>query len=357
MIPVIPMSPSPETPVSPLAELRPVNLDFSSISFADLFHKGPQRRDIDECIDKKDFESIKEIGMEQGFGTMRDNRLRVKCYSILLGCGNLDQYYDQNETSGSDSCEEDEGHSDIELEEDDDYVDDVQLEGIEDHEIPHHLLEDLSTELPSTKPTLHTNLSSNSFSKIIHRDLERNGYSRWTQTCNTPTSAKQVDLSKIEQLTNDIFSEHEDSLHYIQGMDSVIALFYVIADGNQSVAKKMIVSYLYIFRNDLALKSGSFGDIQNLYKILRKYDSRFCRWMLSVVGGEEQVAFALEWYISWFAHSTISDLEVVLRLYDFAIATQCQQIGLYMVVAVLLEHKKAMMESVETLTDFSHFTL
>jgi len=77
--------------------------------------------------------------------------------------------------------------------------------------------------------------------------------------------------------------------------------------------------------------------------------------MLSVVGGQEQVAFALEWYISWFAHSTIADLNVILRLYDFAISTQCQRIGLYMVVAVLLEHKKAMMESVDSLTDFVVF--
>jgi len=89
--------------------------------------------------------------------------------------------------------------------------------------------------------------------------------------------------------------------------------------------------------------------------LLKKYDSRFCKWLLSIVGGREQVAFALEWYISWFAHSSITDLEVVLRLFDFAIATQCMQISQHMVVAVLLHHKKAIMESVQTLTDFIVF--
>merc|ERR1712154_642751 len=66
------------------------------------------------------------------------------------------------------------------------------------------------------------------------------------------------------------------------------------------------------------------------------------------------ISFALEWYMGWFAHSTTS-FKVILKLYDYMISTKCQEIGLFMVVAVLLLNKKYIKKNIKTFSEFIKF--
>ena len=188
---------------------------------------------INACIKSKDFTKLKAIGIHEGFSS--NNTQRVRCYSILLGCGGLDAY-DQNGEGRTDKF---------------------------------------------TK----TKVGDNTFTKLIHRDVERNGYSRWDKTANYSPYQRKYDLAQIEKLLNVVFTEYPE-LNYIQSFDSVFALFYLIANGNLFIAKRMIVAYLHIFRSDLALKSGTFGHLSSIWAILRKHDHSFAKWLQNVIGDE-----------------------------------------------------------------------
>ena len=52
----------------------------------------------------------------------------------------------------------------------------------------------------------------------------------------------------------------------------------------------------------------------------------------------------------------MTDFSLILRMFDFMISTQNQHVGLYMVAAVLLVHKKKLRQKVQNLTDFTLFT-
>ena len=262
------------------------------------------KSDINSCIQNKDFLSLKDIGINQGFTD--NNTTRLKCYSILLGCGGIDVY-------------------------------------------------DCNDEGSSLSSISNDSISDNTFTKIIGRDIQRNGYQRWDKTENYSEYQKNYDLQQIEKLLNIIFTEYPE-FNYIQSFDSVFALFYLMANGNLYIAKKMIVSYLHIFKSDLSLKSDNFGQLPAIWSLLKKYDNELYKWMKNILSGTEDVSFALEWYISWFSHSSIRDFGLILRIYDFMISTQNQSIGLYMVIAVLLENKKNLMSNCENLTDFIFYT-
>ena len=139
-------------------------------------------------------------------------------------------------------------------------------------------------------------------------------------------------------------------------MDSVFSVFYVIANGNLAISKQLIVSYLHIFKSDLSLNSDNFGALMSIWCILKKYDDSYYHWLRDIIGSDDSIAFALEWYISWFAHSSISDFDLILRIYDFMIASVHQQVGLYMVVAVLLCNQKEIRQNVDCLVEFIHFS-
>jgi len=257
--------------------------------------------DIHDCIKSKDFLGLKEIGINDGFAD--NNTTRLRCYSILLGCGGLD-VYDENE----EGCNK-------------------KFKQIDENEYTH----------------------------IIGRDILRNGYSRWDKTANYSDYQKSYDLQQIEKLLNVVFTEYPE-FNYIQSFDSVFALFYLIANGNLFIAKKLIVSYLHIFKSDLAMKQDNFGHLNAIWSYLKKYDAAYYKWLMHIVGDCQDVSFALEWYIAWFSHCSISDFSTILRIYDFMISTQNQSIGLYMVLAVLLLNKKQIMQNVENLSDFIVFT-
>lgn len=282
---------------------------FKSItsSSSTTIHNTADITDINELIKNKDFDSLKDIGISTGFTD--NNTTRLKSWSILLGCGGIDVYDSKREGS---------------------------------------VLKSISNKDKS--------ITDNTFTDIIGRDIKRNGYSRWNKTSTYSDYQKKYDLEQIEKLLNVVFTEYED-FNYIQSFDSVFALFYLIANGNLFIAKKLIVSYLHIFKSDLSLKSDNFGQLPAIWSILKKYDYTFYKWLLKILdNNEDDVSFALEWYISWFSHSSIKDFALILRIYDFMISTQNQQIGLYMVVAMMLINKEKMMNECESLTDFILFT-
>ena len=80
--------------------------------------------------------------------------------------------------------------------------------------------------------------------------------------------------------------------------------------------------------------------------MLKKQDAKFCKWLIRTVGSEEHVGFALKWYISWFTHSSITDFALILRMFDVMLSSQSPHVGVYMIVAVLLEHKSELMATV-----------
>eukprot|EP01084_Bolivina_argentea_P263272 445539_1 len=174
--------------------------------------------DISECIQSNDFLTLKNIGMLQGFGN--NNNQRILCYAILLGCGRIDVY----DSNVSDK----------------------------------HICIDLDEH-------------KNEYSKLIARDIERNGYCRWNKTSKYSDYQKRYDLSQIKTLLNVVFSQHY-GLHYIQSMDSVFAVFYLISNGNLIIAKKIIVSYLNVFKSDLSLICINFGQLPLIWKMINKYD-------------------------------------------------------------------------------------
>eukprot|EP01083_Nonionella_stella_P067116 177286_1 len=260
---------------------------------------------LDESIKTSDYLQVKSIGMKHGFGTNNTNRLR--CYSILLGCPALDVY--------------DEGRNTNTL------------------AINKHAVDDYN----------------NHYSRLIGRDVKRNGYSRWNKTETYSPCQKNYDLDQIHLLLNMVFSEYPE-FNYIQSMDSIFALFYLISNGNLSIAKKLIVPYLNIFKSDLSLSPEHFGELSSIWDLLKRYDANYHRWLQQTLGMDNDVSFALEWYISWFCHTSITDFYVILRIYDFMISTQNAQIGIFMVVAVLLCNKKKIMQNVCNLTDFMIYT-
>merc|ERR1712154_60841 len=141
------------------------------------------------------------------------------------------------------------------------------------------------------------------------------------------------------------------------GMDSIFALIYLISNGNLYIAKRIIVSYLYMFKYDLVLSSNGFGHLSSFWCLLKKYDSKYCKWLKSKTfgGGKGGLSVVMEWYTSWFSHSSIKDFNLILRIFDFSISSQNEQIGIYLVVAALLINKKILMENVKDEGDLVDF--
>jgi len=276
---------------------------------------SPDIDDVSRCIEDKDFLSLKSIGINKGFGGHSpSDPMRLQAYALLLGCGELD---DDVLILNRDNSNCSSSRSSL------DSVEEAEAEAEED----------------------------NIFTKLITRDAKRNGYSRWNVYVDRN---KEHDLQRIHELINDVFTSYKD-FNYIQGIDSVFAVFYVICNGNLKLAKKLLVALNFIFKSDLSLRSNSFGHLNQMWTYLRKYDYSFYKWLSNLVGETNDVSFALEWYIAWFAHTSIRDFETILRIYDFMIASQNQCVGLYMVVAVLLNNKKRMMEKVKSLSDLIAF--
>eukprot|EP01084_Bolivina_argentea_P037876 70043_1 len=269
----------------------------------------PRSKDVFECFKSKDFSTLKSIGMNQGFGS--NNTIRLRCYSILLGC-NVD-VYDEDGKGKNDKF-------------------------------------DYFNNSINTKKT--------NYSELINRDSGRHGYLRWNITQKYSEFQRNYDLLRIKQLLNVVFGEHQE-FNYMQSFDSVFALIYLISNGNLYIAKKIVVSYLHIFRSDLSLSCNGFGHLTSkngLWRLLKKYDNHFCKWLKSMtLGGEEDVSFVMEWYTSWFAHSSIQNFNLILRIYDFMIATQNQQIGLFMVITVLLCKKNELIQYVKDSGDLIYF--
>merc|ERR1719474_675494 len=187
----------------------------------------------------------------------------------------------------------------------------------------------------------------NRFSAQIGKDIQRNGYSSWTKTSTYSVIQKEHDLTQIEKLLNLVFSKYPE-FHYSQSMDSVFAAFYLLSNGNLFIAQKLIVQHLLMFRADITLHDDCVGDLKLLWPVLRRHDSKFAKWLLSVVGGsEEEVLPALKWYISWFTHSSITDFSLVLRMFEAMLSSQTPLVGLYMIIAVLLTNKEEIKEKVK----------
>eukprot|EP01083_Nonionella_stella_P000269 802_1 len=250
---------------------------------------------------------LRSIGIKKGFGS--DNRKRLHCYSVLLGCGDIELYRKSDKYK-------------------------------------HDSLKYL-----------------NSYSDQIAKDLKRNVYTRWSQTSQHSTARIQHDLVQIEKLINIVFTEYPH-LQYIQSFDSIFSLFYVLSEGNLFVAKKIIVSYFHIFKADLIPKTDHFGYFQSktILALIHKYDSRFYEWFQTKIMADIElegelcgVVFALKWYLSWFCHSAITDLDDVLRIYDFMISSQNKAIAIYMIVAVLLINKDRIMSQVKDYTELLLF--
>lgn len=108
-------------------------------------------------------------------------------------------------------------------------------------------------------------------------------------------------------------------------MDSVFAAFYLLSNGNLFIAQKLIVQHLLIFRSDITLHDDCVGDLKLLWSVMKRYDSKFTKWLVSMVGSgsEEEVFPALKWYISWFTHSSITDFALVLRMFDGMLVIYC----------------------------------
>eukprot|EP01083_Nonionella_stella_P265246 898724_1 len=86
-----------------------------------------------ESIERNDLVNVKNIGMTSGFPD--NNTTRIRCYSMLLGCGELDAY--------------DQAGKNI---------------------------------LIQNTQSIVNNDQSNIYTDQIHRDLTRNGYSNWNKT-------------------------------------------------------------------------------------------------------------------------------------------------------------------------------
>lgn len=251
--------------------------------------------DIQRCLSEQDFSGLQAIGMKSGFTS--NNATRLRCYAMLLGCGTDFDIYD---TAG-------EGR--------------------------------LATAPGSPRPSKHK------YTLQIAKDIQRNGYSSWTKTAAYSECQRAHDLSQIQKLLNTVFAKYPE-FHYSQSLDSVFAAFYLLSNGNLFIAQKLVVQYLLLFRSELILHEFQVDNLKLIWSVLRKEDAKFCKWLISTVGSEEHVGFALKWYISWFTHSSITDFDLILRMFDVMLSSQSSRVDVYMIVAVLLTHKRGLMAKV-----------
>ena len=257
------------------------------------------------CIDSHNLARVKNIGITEGFPN--NNTMRVKCYALLLGCGELDAYDQDGKGTNMLSA--------------------------------------------TTTSTQHSE-----YKDQIRRDIGRNGYMRWTKTSSYSEVQKQFDLQQIERLIHLVFDEHHE-MNYIQSFDSIVALFYLIANGNLYIAQRLFVSYIYMFKYDLVLSANGFGYLSLFWPLLKKYDSKYYQWLKTKTfgGGLGGISVVSEWYTSWYCHCSISSYDLILRIFDFMISTQCEMIGVYMVVSALLLNKRLLMDNVKDEGDLVEF--
>jgi len=257
--------------------------------------------DIQQCLNTRDFSTLQSIGIKSGFGS--NNTLRLKCYAFLLGVDSID-VYDQNGEGRSDKFFG--GHDDQES----------------------------NTKL------------QNQYSDQIGKDINRNGLSSSWYPPNLSPIQKQHDLNQIQKLLNFVYSKYTE-FHYTQSIDSVFSSFYLLSNGNLFIAQKLLVQYLLIFRSDITLHDDCVGDLKLLWDTLRRYDSKFTKWLTSLWEEEDTPCFpALKWYISWFTHSSITEFHLILRMFDAMLSSQSPLVGLYMIIAVLLTQKEKIKECV-----------
>eukprot|EP01084_Bolivina_argentea_P268031 455150_1 len=254
-------------------------------------------------------DTLKEIGIKTGFSN--DNSTRLHCYSILLGC-------------------------------------DIHANG----------------KLKSDFIRGNDKVSKNDWSDTISKDMMRNGYNEWNKTQRYSLLTKKRDLFQITKLSNIFFSKYREC-EYSQGLNSIFALFYLISNKNLFIANKLIESYFHIFKLDLLKtknnkhKCGLFKS-KTIYSLLSQQDPIFSKWLkthTSMFGdsnlSSDLASFALEWYISWFCHRSLTDFNQILKLFDFMISSQDKKVGVYMIVAVLLLNKEKLMKQAENNQDFN----
>eukprot|EP01084_Bolivina_argentea_P162109 282140_1 len=246
---------------------------------------------------------FKKIGITKGFGS--NNKLRIEAYCTLIGYG-----------GGSNNIES--------IRNNDRYKD-------------------------------NTIAYKCKWTSQIRKDVSRNQYIQSRKKLNINIT------NEIEKLLNIIYSEHRD-LEYIQSFDSVSCLFYHISDGNISIAKKVCVSFFKVFKADLMNNSVSeygFFESKTIWKLLKTHDSEFCTFLQSIVLANpneiSSVIFGIHWYLSWFVHGSMTNLNDILRVFDFMIATQNEKIGIYMIISVLLLNRNEMMKQINDECDLAYF--
>ena len=268
-----------------------------------------QRRNalVERNLSSKDLNKIRKVGIKRGFSSRHNERL--ECYSVLLGCG---------------------------------------------IPTPKDFVTDQVTDPESKESTTAPIKYKSKYSKQIEKDINRIAYLWWDITADLPKDTVAIKLSGIQQLLDRTFATNPD-LNYVQSLDSVFAVFYIISEENLKIAERLIVKYLHIMRSDWILSPEGIGDLPSLWKVLRRHDKRLCQRILSFVRSEEDLAWALRWYISWFIHSNITEFAVILRVFDFMLSTQDPSVGLYMITAVLISCKSHIEHNVRNNEEFLTF--
>ncbi|PAA61202.1 hypothetical protein BOX15_Mlig025532g1 [Macrostomum lignano] len=153
-----------------------------------------------------------------------------------------------------------------------------------------------------------------------------------------PGMDEQVRMSYQDQLVETIMRVlHANShLHYYQGYHDIVITFLLVLDSRHAYNVVEAVSKSHL-REHLYPSMAVTTELLKLVPLLLSKDPRGKRIADLIEKHEVPPAFSVAWVITWFGH-VLDDLDAILRLYDFFLASH-PLMPLYFSAALVL-HKQ-----------------
>eukprot|EP00484_Ammonia_sp_Unknown_P002292 CAMPEP_0197073686 /NCGR_PEP_ID=MMETSP1384-20130603/210731_1 /TAXON_ID=29189 /ORGANISM="Ammonia sp." /LENGTH=489 /DNA_ID=CAMNT_0042512525 /DNA_START=80 /DNA_END=1549 /DNA_ORIENTATION=+ len=185
--------------------------------------------------------------------------------------------------------------------------------------------------------SLVSNNSCNSNYHQIEKDIDRSSLNYY--------SSDSKDKHNLGRILHSMFDESDD-MHYIQGFNDVVSVFYAVCDQpalakklSKKVARTLLKDYVMNGRSELNFEYC----LKSIFKLIKYHDAQLDE-LFDSIDSVCALSFCVSWLLTWFAHE-IKDKAVIARIYDYCLCSH-QSISLYLSAALLIYCKQGLLSTV-----------
>jgi len=208
-----------------------------------------------------------------------------------------------------------------------------------------------SLKLPGKRPSLMarnsnesivstcSNISNQSNHDQIEKDISRSAINFYDLTESQSESRQHLGC-----ILHDIFDDTDD-LHYIQGFNDVVSVFYAVCrnpEMTRKLSQKMATTFLKQYIT--GAEEVSLSNFRGIIEIVSHHDSEL-NALFATLETIHVLAFCVSWVLTLFAHE-VQDIRVIARVYDYCLCND-ESVALYLSAAIILSLKEGLLEEVE----------